>query len=67
VRRPHRQDVRLIEVAASERPQILRRYLDVAPGARPHIPVDRTAPLRDFERIAGDYPVFHVTIADEDS
>jgi hypothetical protein len=33
----------------------------VAPGARPHLPVDRRAPLEEFERIAGQIPVFRVT------
>jgi deazaflavin-dependent oxidoreductase (nitroreductase family) len=55
-----RHEVRLVEVPAGERAPILRRYLQVAPGARPHLPVDRHAPLTDFERIAGDYPVFQV-------
>ena len=31
-----------------------------SPGARPHVPVDRRAPLRDFEGIAARYPVFRV-------
>ena len=30
-------------------------------GARPHIPVDRHAPVEDFERIAAQFPVFRVT------
>ncbi len=29
-------------------------------GARPHIPVDRKAPLADFERISPGYPVFRI-------
>src|SRR5437660_681722 len=47
-----REAVRLEEVEPGSRAPILRRYLQVAPGARPHIPVDRRAPLADFERIA---------------
>jgi hypothetical protein len=54
------EHVRLTEVDAGDRAPILRRYLQVAPGARPHIPVDRRAPLTEFERIAGQYPVFRV-------
>ena len=54
------EEIRLEEVAREERPPILRRYLDLAPGARPHIPVDRHASLSEFQRIAGDYPVFRV-------
>ncbi|GAA2564957.1 hypothetical protein GCM10010435_41870 [Winogradskya consettensis] len=56
-----RENIHLSEVAVQDRPPILRRYLEKAPGARPHIPVDRHAPLEAFEAIAGDYPVFLVT------
>jgi hypothetical protein len=54
-------DVVLEEVDVGARAPILRRYLDVAPGARPHIPVDRHAQLEDFERIAAQHPVFRIT------
>ena len=54
------EKVHLEEVQPAERPPILRRYLQIAPGARPHIPVDRKAPLDDFARIAVDYPVFRI-------
>ena len=63
LRRRHREDVRLEEVDPGLRAPILRRYLALAPGARPHVPVDRRAPLADFERIAGQYPVFRVVPA----
>ncbi|MEU4428482.1 nitroreductase family deazaflavin-dependent oxidoreductase [Actinoplanes sp. NPDC024001] len=53
--------VRLVDVDTAGRAPILRRYLALAPGARAHLPVDRHAPLSEFERIAGDYPVFRVT------
>lgn len=59
-----REAVVLDEVAPADRPALLRRYLERAPGACPHIPVDRRAPLADFERIAADYPVLHVRAAD---
>ena len=52
--------MRLQEVSPSDRAPILRRYLQVAPGARPHIPVGRTAPLADFERVSRRYPVFRI-------
>lgn len=58
-----RETVRLEEVDADARAPILRRYLDRAPGARPHIPVGRRAPLAEFEAIAGQYPVFRITPA----
>ncbi len=48
--------VRLEEVDPRSRAPILRRYLEVAPGARAHIPVDRHAPPVEFERIAARYP-----------
>jgi deazaflavin-dependent oxidoreductase (nitroreductase family) len=60
LRRRGREQVRLVEVEPGERAPILRRYLEVAPGARAHLPVDRRAPLADFERIAGQFPVFQV-------
>jgi hypothetical protein len=55
------ETIRLTEVPPTDRAPILRRYLQVAPGARPHIPVDRKAPLSDFEPISPDYPVFRIT------
>jgi hypothetical protein len=55
------ETVRLVEVAPGERAPILRRYLECAPGARPHIPVDRRAPATEFERVADRYPVFRIT------
>lgn len=53
--------VRLVEVDAAVRGPILQRYLALAPGARPHIPVDRRAALADFDRIAAQFPVFRIT------
>jgi deazaflavin-dependent oxidoreductase (nitroreductase family) len=61
LRHGRREDIRLAEVPADARPAILRRYLAVAPGARPHIPVDRHAPLSEFEQIAPQIPVFRIT------
>ncbi len=57
------EHVRLLPVAAEQRPPILKLYLQRAPGARPHIPVDKNAPLEDFQAIAEDFPVFRVTDA----
>lgn len=53
-------EVTLVEVPVPERAPLLRAYLAVAPGARPHIPVSRTAPPSAFEPIAADYPVFRI-------
>ncbi|MBX7434209.1 nitroreductase family deazaflavin-dependent oxidoreductase [Mycobacterium sp. Y57] len=52
--------VALQEVAIADRAPVLRRYIDVAPGARPHVPVPRQAPLAEFEAIAADFPVFRI-------
>lgn len=56
-----REPVRLLEVEAAERAPILRRYLELAPGARPHFPIGPDDDLAAFERIATDYPVFRVS------
>lgn len=56
-----RRPVLLEEVEVSARPRILRRYLEVVPGGRPHIPVAPDAPAADFEAIAADYPAFLVS------
>ncbi len=54
------EHVVLQEVEVSQRAPILQVYLQRAPGARPHIPVDKDAPLAEFEKIAAQYPVFRV-------
>jgi hypothetical protein len=54
---------RLVEVPVDERAPILKRYLATVPGARPHVPVDRHAPLADFVAIAARYPAFRVETA----
>ncbi|MFG1991052.1 nitroreductase/quinone reductase family protein [Actinoplanes sp. NPDC048988] len=56
-----RERIHLSEVPVDQRPPILRLYLAKAPGARPHIPVDRHAPLEAFAAVAAGYPVFLVT------
>jgi hypothetical protein len=58
LRHGRRESLELQEVEPSMRAPVLRRYLEVAPGARPHIPVNRQAPLAEFEKIAPEYPVF---------
>jgi hypothetical protein len=60
LRHGRREAVHLDEVDPESRGPILKRYLEVAPGARPHIPVDRRASLTEFERIAPRFPVFRV-------
>jgi deazaflavin-dependent oxidoreductase (nitroreductase family) len=60
IRSRGREEVHLDEVAVEERAPILKAYLRRAPGARPHVPVSQDAPLADFARIAGEYPVFRL-------
>jgi len=60
LRRGTREEVHLVEVEPGARAPILRRYLALAPGARPHLPVDRHARLEEFEAIAAQFPVFRV-------
>jgi hypothetical protein len=60
LRRGTVERVRLEEVDVADRPPILRRYLEIAPGARPHIPVDQHAPVEAFVPIAAQYPVFRI-------
>jgi hypothetical protein len=54
------EEVRLEEVNVSQRAPIIKAFLGHAPGARPHIPVDKDAPVSEFEKIAARYPVFKV-------
>ena len=54
------EQVRLEEVDVSLRAPILKAYLQIAPGARPHFPTPKDAPLSEFEKIASRYPVFRL-------
>jgi hypothetical protein len=54
------EHVRLEEVAVGERAPVLKAYLKRAPGARPHVPVDKDAPLEAFAAVAARIPVFRV-------
>jgi hypothetical protein len=59
------EHVRLEELAIEKRAPVLKAHLRRAPGARPHIPVDKDAPLAEFEAIAARIPVFRVLCASE--
>lgn len=61
LRHGRRESVNLLEDNSDRRAAILRSYLDAAPGGRPFFPVDRRAPVTEFERIVDDYPVFRIT------
>jgi deazaflavin-dependent oxidoreductase (nitroreductase family) len=55
-----REEIRLEEVPPQQRATILKAHLQRAPGARPHIPVNKDAPLSEFEKIAPAFPVFRI-------
>jgi hypothetical protein len=58
-----REEVRLEEVPADQRAPILRAYLQRAPGARPHVPVNKDEGLAEFEKVAAAFPVFRLASA----
>jgi deazaflavin-dependent oxidoreductase (nitroreductase family) len=55
-----REEVQLEELPAGQRAPILKAYLRRAPGARPHVPVNKDAPLAEFQRVAAAFPVFRI-------
>ena len=48
------------EVAADRRAPVLKAYLKRAPGARPHLPIHKDAPLSEFEQVSSQFPLFRV-------
>lgn len=62
LRHGKRESVQLDIIPAQERPPILKAYLLHAPGAVPHVPVDKNAPVEAFKTIADQYPVFRVQV-----
>ena len=60
LRHGRREEVRLEEVAPDRRAPVLKAYLKRAPGARPHLPIDKDAPLAEFEQVSPRFPVFRV-------
>ena len=54
------EQVLQVEVDVRQRAPILKAYLQLAPGARPHIPISKDAPVSEFEKITSKYPVFRV-------
>lgn len=61
LRHGKRENVQLEMIPVEQRPPIIKSYLQRAPGAVPHVPVNKNAPLTEFEKIAAQYPVFVVT------
>ncbi len=56
-----REEIQLEEVPADQRAPILRAYLQRAPGARPHVPVNKDAALAEFQGVAAAFPVFRAS------
>jgi hypothetical protein len=53
--------VHLYEVVAPDlRAPVLKAYLKRATNASAHMPIDKDAPLAEFERVAPRFPVFKV-------
>ena len=55
-----REEIQLEEVPTDQRAPILRAYLQRAPGARPHVPVNKDAALAEFQKVAAAFPVFRL-------
>jgi len=54
------EQVLLVDVPVEERAPLLKVYLQIAPGAWPHVLVDKDAPLDEFERVTATYPMYKV-------
>ena len=59
-----REEVHLEEVAPDRRAPVLKAYLQRATNASAHLPIDKDAPLAEFERVSPRYPVFRVVSRD---
>ena len=61
LRHGRREEVHLEDVAAPAlRAPVLKAYLKRATNARAHMPIDKDAPLAEFERLAPRFPVFRI-------
>ncbi|PRY20566.1 uncharacterized protein DUF385 [Pseudosporangium ferrugineum] len=60
IRHRRARPCRLIEIPEPDRAPILKEFVTQVPGARPHVPVDRHAPVTAFAAIADRYPAFRV-------
>lgn len=55
-----REEITLEDVPRNQRAAVLKAYLQAAPGARPHIALDKDAPLSEFEKLAPLLPTFRI-------
>ena len=61
LRHRRREEVHLQEVVAPDlRAPVLKAYLKRATNASAHMPIDKDAPLAEFERVAPGFPVFRI-------
>ena len=61
LRHGRREEVHLQEVLAPDlRAPVMKAYLERASNASAHIPIDKDAPLAEFERVAPRFPVFRI-------
>jgi hypothetical protein len=67
IRHGRREQVRLEEVAPDLRAPVLKAYLQRAPNARTHLPVDKDAPLAEFGRVSHGLPVFRIVPREQDT
>ena len=59
-----RRRVRLEEVPIERRAAIIKEYIRLAPGGRPHIGLDTAATLAECQRVAPNHPVFLILYQD---
>ena len=61
LRHGRREEVHLEEVVAPDlRAPVLKAYLKRATNASAHMPIDKDAPLAEFERVAPRFPVLRI-------
>jgi hypothetical protein len=60
IRHGRREEVWLEEVPIDRRAPVLGAYLQRARNARAHLPVDKDAPLAEFEDVSAKCPVFRI-------
>jgi len=58
---------RLEEVPVKDRAPIIKEYIRLAPGARPHIGLGTTATIADCQLVAPNHPVFRILYQDAPS
>jgi deazaflavin-dependent oxidoreductase (nitroreductase family) len=66
-RRRHTRDYTIREVPPDQAGPVLKRYVRLAPSARPYFQATMDSPVEDFVSEAGRHPVFELIPAGEDS